>query len=167
MAEENTEMQATVADSSKNTTIKLIIAGIITIIIVAAVSFVVAMYAAKTVAKVEPPKGDGYGVVKSDTLGTTYDAGEYITNLNSKAGDRFIKAKIVFAFQDTKVQDEIANKLPQIQQKINSTLREQTPEFLSQPKAMEKLAETLRKNINSLLVKGNITEVYFTSFVVQ
>lgn len=166
MAEEIAEAQVA-TDKSKSSTIKLIIIGIIVIIIVAAVSFVVAMYAAKSVAKLEAPKGDGYGVVKSESLGTTFDAGEYITNLKANTGDRFIKVKVVFSFEDVKVQEEITNKLPQIQHKINSILRQQTPESLAQPNSMENLATNIRKSVNSLLIKGNITDVYFTNFVVQ
>lgn len=168
MADEITEVQTAEKPSAPNTgMIKLIIAGIAVIILAAGISFAVAMFAAKSVSHDEPAKGDGYGKVKSESLGTTYDAGEFITNLASESGNRFIKVKIVFAFQDAKMQEEIANKAPEIQHTINSTLRQQTPESLAEPKAMEKLADLLKKNINALLVKGNINSVYFTSFVVQ
>jgi flagellar FliL protein len=164
MADENTEVQASEAPPKFNNTIKLIIAGIVVIILAAGMSFVVAMYAAKSVSKAEAPKDDGNGKVKSETIGTTYDAGEYISNLNSEG---MIKLKIVFAFADPKAQEEIANKLPEIQHTINSILRQQKRETLAEPKAMEKLAETLKKSVNSLLVNGSITNVYFTSFLVQ
>lgn len=168
MADENAEVVQTIdrSASSSASTIKLIIAGIVVIILAAGISFGVAMFAASSVKSAEP-KGDGYGKVKSETLGTTYDAGEYITNLADEGGGRFVKVRIVFAFPDAKVQEEIANKAPQIQHTINSTLREQKAENLAQPKSMEKLAEVLKKNVNALLVKGNLTNVYFTSFVVQ
>ncbi len=168
MADESTEVQVVETPAPKNTqTIKLIIAGIAVIILMAGISFAVAMFAAKSFSRVEPAKSDGSGKAKSETIGTTYDAGEFITNLASEGGKAFIKVKIVFAFQDPKVQDEITNKLPEIQHTINTVLRQQSPQTLAEPKAMEKLAELLKKNINTLLVKGNVTSVYFTSFVVQ
>lgn len=166
MSEENIEVQTTHADL-KASNIKLMIIGAVLVVITAVVSFAVALYTAQILSPHEAPKGDGYGVVKSDSLGTTFEAGEFITNLNTDSGDRFIKVKIVFAYEDVKVQEEITNKLPQIQHLINSTLRQQSPQSLSEPKAMEKLAELLKKNINSQLIKGNITNLYFTNFVIQ
>lgn len=168
MADVNAEIQVDGQEEPKKNKgiIKLIIIGTIIVVAVAAISFGVAIYTAKTLSKSEP-KGDGYGVVKSETIGTTMDAGEYITNLNTEAGDRFIKVKIVFAFGEPTVQEEITNKLPEIQHTINSILRQQTPQSLTAKNAMEKLAEMLKERINSLLVKGNITSVYFTSFVIQ
>lgn len=166
MADENTEVQ--VAEKPSNAgTVKLIIAGVVVIILAAGMSFAVAMYAAKTFSSVEAPKGDGYGKVKSETIGTTFDAGEFITNLSNEGGNRFLRVRIVLAFPDIKVQEELSNKLPQIQHTINSTLRQQSAESLGEPKAMEKLAELLKKNVNALLIKGNITNVYFTTFQVQ
>jgi len=168
MAGENADVQgAGVSSASKTGTIKLIIAGIVVIILAAGISFAVAMFAAKSFSAGETAKSDGYGKVKSESLGTTYDVGEFITNLSTEGGNRFIKVKIVLAFQEPKVQDEILNKLPQIQHTINSTLRQQTPESLAEPKAMEKLADLLRKNINAHLIKGNVNSVYFTTFQVQ
>lgn len=125
------------------------------------------MFAAKSFSHTEVQKGDGYGKVKSESLGTTYDAGEYITNLASEDGNRFVKLKVVFAFQDTNVQTELTNKLPELQHTINSTLRQQSPASLSKPNAMEKLATLIKKNVNALLINGNVTDVYFTEFVVQ
>lgn len=166
MADENLELETKQAEP-KASQLKLMIIAAMLITVSAAVAFGVSMYASQAVAPKVDAKGDGYGVVKSETLGTTFDAGEYITNLDTESGDRFIKVKIVFAFNDAKVQEEIDNKLPEIQHTINSTLRQQTPQALSEPKAMEKLAELLMKNINARLIKGNINNLYFTTFVIQ
>ncbi|MHB9093042.1 MAG: flagellar basal body-associated FliL family protein [Eubacteriales bacterium] len=167
MAEENIEVQEVQKKPLNLGMIKIIVAGVAVIILAAGMSFAVAMFAAKTFSKSEPAKGDGFGKVKSESIGTTFDAGEFITNLSSEGGNRFIKVKIVFAFPDPKVQEEIVNKLPEIQHTVNSTLRRQSAESLSEPKAMEKLSDLLKKNVNALLVNGNVTNVYFTSFVVQ
>ncbi|WP_418790235.1 flagellar basal body-associated FliL family protein [Phosphitispora sp. TUW77] len=167
MADTNNEVQNSEDKSSSGSgTIKLIIAGVAILILCAGLSFGVAMYAANSFSN-STPKGDGYGTVKSETIGTTYDAGEFITNLDSSESSRYIKVKIVLAFQEPTVKEEISAKLPQIQHTINSTLRQQNSETLSQPKAMEKLADLLKKNINAYLIKGNVNSVYFTSFVVQ
>ncbi len=168
MADENNEVQKTEEKASSGSgTIRLVIAGVAVLILCAGLSFGVAMYAANTFSKDDTPKGDGYGTVKSETIGTIYDAGEFITNLDTPDNNRYIKVKIVLAFQEPTVQEEIAAKLPQIQHTINSTLRQQSPDSLSQTKAMEKLADLLKKNINTHMVKGNVNSVYFTSFVVQ
>jgi flagellar FliL protein len=167
MAEEANEVQSAETPPKSFGTLKLIIAGVVIIILAAGLSFGVAMFAFKSIAKEEPAKGDGYGKVKSETLGTTFEAGEYITNLANEGGGRFIKIKIVLAFPDPKMVEEIENKIPEIQHNINIVLRAQKAEDLAKPKAMEKLADTLKTNLNGLLLKGNISSVYFTSFVVQ
>ena len=167
MAEEANEVQAAETPAKSSGTLKLIIAGVVIIILCAGISFGVAMFAFKSIVKEEPAKGDGYGKVKSETLGTTFDAGEYITNLANEGGGRFIEVKIVLAFPEPKMAEEITNKLPEIQHNINIVLRAQKAEDLAKPKAMEKLADALKNSINSLLLKGNISSVYFTSFVVQ
>ncbi len=165
--DENTETRLVGKITKSFGSVKLIIAGLVVVILAAGIAFGVAMLAVKSVSHGETAKGDGNGKGKSETIGLTYDAGEYITNLDSKSGKAFIKINIVLAFQEEKVQEEITNKIPEIKHTINSLLRQQTPEFLAEPRAMEKLAELLKKSINTLLVKGNVTNVYFTSFVVQ
>ena len=169
MADENTEVQEGEAPkSSSGGTMKLIIAGVAVIILAAGIAFGVAMLVLKSVpVGGTAPKGETGGKAKSESLGTTFDAGEFITNLAAEGGNRFVKVNIVFSFQDTKVQEEIDNKLPGIKNAIISILRQQTPDSLAEPKGMDKLADSLKKSVNALLVKGNITNVYFTTFQVQ
>jgi len=167
MAEEANELQAVETKPKSFGTLKLVIAGVVILVLAVGISFGVAMFAFKSIAKEEPAKGDGYGQVKSESLGFTFDAGEYITNLANEGTSRFIKVKIVLAFPSAEMAEEIENKTPEIQHTINIALRAQKAEDLAKPKAMEKLADTLKNNINKLLLKGNISSVYFTSFVVQ
>ncbi|MDT3699252.1 MAG: flagellar basal body-associated FliL family protein [Thermincola sp.] len=167
MVEETNAAEGVEKQPKSTSTLKLIIAGVVIIILAAGISFGVAMLAFKTLDKGEPAKGDGFGKVKSATLGTTFDAGEYITNLANEGGSRFIKVKVVLAFPDPKMSEEIQNKTPEIQHTINIVLRGHKAEDLAKPKAMENLADSLKKEINGLLLNGNISSVYFTSFVVQ
>lgn len=165
MAEEELQEEQQLEKKSGNAadTIKLIIAGIVVIIIAAGISFAVAKMAASSAPP--PPTYNANAKIKTETIGTTFDAGEYITNLSG--GSSYIKLRVVFAFTNPDVELEINNKLPVVQHTINKVLREQTVENLSEPKGMEKLSETLKKSINELLVKGNVDSVYFTNFVVQ
>lgn len=169
MADENTEVQEGEAPKSSNGgTMKLIIAGVAVIILAAGIAFGVAMLVLKSVpVGGTAGKGETGGKAKSETLGTTFDAGEFVTNLAAEGGNRFVKVNIVFSFQDTKVQTEIEDKLPEIKNAIISILRQQTPESLAELNGMGKLADSLKKSVNALLVKGNITNVYFTTFQVQ
>ncbi|KNZ70877.1 flagellar basal body-associated protein FliL [Thermincola ferriacetica] len=165
MAEEDLkEEQEPQGKNSSAGTIKLIIAGIAIIILAAGISFAVARFAAVSA----PQHGSTYNTnakIKTDNIGTTFDAGEYLTNL--AGGSRYIKVKIVFSFANKELETEITNKLPAIQNTINKVLREQSADALNEPKSMDKLADRLKKNINELLVTGNIDEIYFTYFVIQ
>jgi flagellar FliL protein len=167
MADEVVNEEAVKEPKVSSNTIKMIIAGIVMIILAAGISFGVATFAMKTAA---PPaaKGEGYGTVKTEKLAATYDVGEFITNIKDKnAASRYLKLRIVLELPDKKVEEEIVNKLPQVQHTINSVLRSQSVENLMADNATEKLAEMLKKRINELLIKGNVNNVYFTSFVVQ
>ena len=148
-------------------TIKLIIAGVVLIILAAGISFGVATFAMKNVAQPQE-KGDGYGKVKTEKLEATFDAGEFITNIKDKSSsNRFLKLRIVLELPDKNVEEEIKNKIPQVQSVIITELRSQSVEQLMADNATVKLSEELKKRINELLLKGNINNVYFTSFLVQ
>ncbi len=163
--EELQEEQESKSKGSGANNIKLIIGGIVIIILATGISFGVAKYAASSVPQ-QPAKGySGESKMKTETIGTVFDAGEYTTNL--AGGTNFIKVKVALAFENKEMEVEVENKLPVIQHTINQTLREQTKESLNDPKGMERLAEKLKKNINELMVSGNIESVYFTYFVVQ
>ncbi len=160
------ESQETKSKVNPNT-IKLIIAGVVMIILAAGISFAVATFAMKSTAP-QAEKGDGYGKVKTEKLEVTYDVGEFITNIKDKnAASRFLKIRIVLDLPGKEVEEEIINKLPQVQHTINTELRAQSVENLMADNATTKLSVDLTKRINELLIKGNVNSVYFTSFVVQ
>ncbi|MFZ5640288.1 MAG: flagellar basal body-associated FliL family protein [Bacillota bacterium] len=167
MADEVVNEEAGKEPKVNPNTIKMIIAGVVMIILAAGISFGVATFAMKTAA---PPaeKGEGYGKTKTEKLEATLDIGEFITNVKDKnAASRYVKIRIVLDLPSKVVEEEVNNKLPQVQHTINTVLRSQSVENLMADNATEKLAETLKKRINELLLKGNVNNVYFTSFVVQ
>lgn len=163
------EGKATKAKVNPNT-VKLIIAGVVLIILMGGVSFGVAYLAmSKMAPKATDVKGGGYEKgIKTEKLEATLDIGEFITNIKDKnAATRYLKIRIVLDLPGKEVEDEVNNKLPQVQHTINSVLRAQSVENLMADNATEKLSELLKNRINELLLKGNINNVYFTSFVVQ
>lgn len=165
MAGSNKDVQSQAVIPAKAGALKLIIAGVIVVVLAAGISFAVAMFASKSFSGDAAAKESSKEEI--ETIGATVEVGEFVTNLSSETGNRFIKTTIVIALKEEKVPEELARKKPQIQHVINSTLRQQSPEILGEPRGMETLAELLKKNINSLLAEAHVSHIFFTSFVVQ
>lgn len=150
-------------------TVKLIIAGVILILAMGAISFGVAYLAMTKMAPKVEEKGDGVSKgVKTEKIEASLELGEFITNIKDSSGSsRFIKIQVVLDLPSKEVEEEVNNKLPQVRHTINSVLRAQTVENLMADNAMDKLSDLLKRKINELLLKGNINGVYLTNFVVQ
>lgn len=165
MAGPNKDVPSQAVNPAKSGALKFIIAGIVVVVLMAGISYAVATFALKSFSKDAVTKENDKA--ESETIGAILDVGEFVTNLSSEVGNRFIKTTVVIALKEEEVPEELDKKKPLIQHVINSTLRQQSPEGLGEPRAMETLAELLKKNINSLLVEAHVNNIFFTSFVVQ
>lgn len=108
-------------------------------------------------------KGAEYtGIFYSD-----FDA--FITVLAPSEDYKFTYLKFVpkFEMSNEKSLSEIAEKLPLIEDKINSVMTDLEWESVKGEKGRERQAEKLQKKLNEILETGEIVNVYFTTFVVQ
>jgi flagellar FliL protein len=100
-------------------------------------------------------------------MGPIYPLDKFIVNLVSANADRYLKCKIDLELSNAKVQKEIDKKLPAIRDMIIQILSSKTVEEIQTARGKEKLKEEIKRKINSILTTGEVTNVYFTEFVIQ
>lgn len=101
-------------------------------------------------------------------IGPTYSAGEFIVNLNTPSNQiRFIRSEIVLELNDKGALAELEKRHPQVRDRIISLLRTRTMESLNKPDGIEVLRFEIIQNINDLLAKGRVLDVYFIDLVIQ
>lgn len=101
-------------------------------------------------------------------MGPTYAVGEFILNLASTSNQqRFIRTEIVLETSDKKVVAELEKRQPQVRDLIITLIRSRTAEKLNNETGMELLRFEIMKNVNELVSKGEVTDVYFIDLIIQ
>lgn len=97
-------------------------------------------------------------------LGPVFETQEFTVNVSSSTS-RYIKAKFALELSAEKVRDELQKKLPMLEDTIIMVLSKQTLEVLSKVEGKEALKESLLKEINAFLDKGQVTKIYFKNLI--
>lgn len=155
-------------EPKSNNMIKTVaIVGILVVLMATGIAFGVAKLVLSTTAK---PGGatENKEASKVAKLGANYEAGEFLSNINSDGGGlRFAKVKIVLELSNEKVKEELDNKKPKVDDTIISILRNKSFEELRQADATDKLKTELKEKINTFLAEGRVENVFFTYFITQ
>lgn len=105
---------------------------------------------------------------KEEVVGSSLDAGEFITNLADKDDVRFIKVKVVLELNETKIDNEkMKEKEGAIRDTILSILRKKTSDEVQGSEGLSKLRGEIKDALNKKVFGGKLMNVYFTDFVVQ
>ncbi|MFW6380953.1 MAG: flagellar basal body-associated FliL family protein [Bacillota bacterium] len=148
-------------EESGGRSVKLFIAlGILMIIIAAATSYGFMTYYAPG------QETNGNGGENSKKIGHTYDLGEFVVNLSETSGRQFIKASVVVEVSQKDLVEELDQRSPQVRDIIISILRDQEIEDIEEPGATT-IKNMIKTELNRVLNKGEITDVWFTQLVVQ
>lgn len=100
------------------------------------------------------------------TIGPTYSLGDFVVNLTAGRGYQYIQASIVVEVSTENVIEELEKRSPQIRDCIIAILRDQTVTDIEEPDA-QTIKNRIMASLNSLLLTGQITQVWFTQLVVQ
>lgn len=112
--------------------------------------------------------GGTYATKEVVEMGPVFDAGEFLLNLNATTNQpRFIRTEIVLEASDKKVVTELEKRKPQVRDYIISLIRSRTFEQLRDAAGMELLRLEMMRDINSLISKGEVTNVYFVDLIIQ
>lgn len=91
----------------------------------------------------------------------------FIVNLADAQGQRYLKAVIQFEVDNPATDGEISGKLPQIRDEILMILSNKTFDDIATVAGKRMLKREISSAVNKYLASGQVTQVYFTEFVVQ
>ena len=101
------------------------------------------------------------------TIGPMYPMTQFVVNLLSESGNRYLKVALDLELSDIKLQPEMDHKKSLIRDIIIRTFSSKTFEEISTLKGKDKLKDEVLDKINENLSDGQVKNIYFTDFVVQ
>ncbi|BCX79493.1 flagellar basal body-associated protein FliL [Campylobacter sp. 19-13652] len=165
--------------SNKSLLLIVIIAIFVLLIIVGAIVFVLlgsdpapdevtksSEVAAKQVSKPAQPQ-QGRRSVDYLNMGPMYPLDQFIVNLLSENGSRFLKTKIDLEQSNEELAAELDKKKALLRDIIIRTLSSKTYEEVSTAKGKDRLKDEIVNRLNEVLSDGYIKNIFFTDFVVQ
>jgi len=105
--------------------------------------------------------------MESLTVGPMYPLDNFIVNLLSDSGRRFLKTQINLEMDTEDLAAELDSKVPVIRDIIIRVLTSKTLEEISTAKGKDKLKDALVNQLNMRLQDGEVNNLYFTEFVIQ
>ncbi len=100
-------------------------------------------------------------------IGPIYPLDQFIVNLLSSNGERFLKIKMDLELSGPELTAELDKKKPMIRDIIIRTLSSKTFQEISTNRGKEKLKDELVEKINNVLTDGYIKNIFLIEFVVQ
>lgn len=100
-------------------------------------------------------------------VGSIYQLDQFIVNLLTQSGRRYLKTTIGLEMTKPELQNELNLKRAPIRDTIVEILSSKSLEEVSTTRGKEKLKEEIVQRINEFLVDGKIRNVFFIDFVIQ
>ncbi|HVN70564.1 MAG TPA: flagellar basal body-associated FliL family protein [Desulfomonilia bacterium] len=108
--------------------------------------------------------GEGEG---SGSSGPLKQLDPFIVNLSDAQGQRYLKAVMQLEVDNPTVEGEIQSKLPQIRDEILMILSSKSFDDVSTSAGKRMVKREIVSAVNKYITSGQVTQVYFTEFVVQ
>lgn len=90
---------------------------------------------------------------------------EFTVNLKSEG--QYLETEMYLQADNDKVKDEISKKMPEIRDGINSILMSKTMNDILSSDGKDQLKVEIKDSLNKNLTSGAVTNVHFTSFLMQ
>lgn len=100
-------------------------------------------------------------------IGPIFSLDTFIVNLADPGGNRYLRVTMDLELDNEKLQKEVIKRLPQIKNQVLMILPTRCFEDISTTQGKIDLRNELINQINSLLSRGYISNIYFKEFVVQ
>ncbi len=100
-------------------------------------------------------------------IGAMYPLEQFVVNLYSESGSRYLKTVINFELADEELAAELDAKSPLIRDIIIKALSAKTYEEISTIKGKENLKDEIVLSINEVVSDGKVNNLFFTDFVIQ
>jgi len=100
-------------------------------------------------------------------LGPIFQLETFIVNLADKGGNRYLRVTMDLELGNSKLEDELNKRLPQVRDGILMILPTKRYEDINSAEGKTMLRGEMLERINGVLARGQITNIYFKEFVVQ
>ncbi|MFP4487372.1 MAG: flagellar basal body-associated protein FliL [Campylobacterales bacterium] len=101
------------------------------------------------------------------TVGPMYPLDQFIVNLMTQGGKRYLKVTITLELSDNAMVSEIEKKHAVLRDILIGAMSSKTVEEISTSRGKNKLKEELIARVNEVLTDGYIKNMFFTDFVIQ
>jgi flagellar FliL protein len=92
---------------------------------------------------------------------------EFVVNVAGTGANRYLRVSISIEVNDLLAQQEISKRGTQLRDTIIQTLGAKKMEQLDNVSSREELKREILNKINDMLQNRNVTDIYFTDFVIQ
>jgi len=96
-----------------------------------------------------------------------YSMGAIIVNLADQGVQRYLKVQVAVELDNPKLEEEIKKREPQIKDIVISVLSSKTVSDINTPQGKIALKQEIIKRANMVLTEGEITELFFSEFIIQ
>lgn len=104
---------------------------------------------------------------EENVIGPLYSLDTMIVNLADRGGKRYLRVTMALELSDPEAMTTIESRLPQVRDAILMILPTKKYEDVSTTEGKIVLRKQVMEKINTLMTKGQVTNLYFTEFVVQ
>lgn len=112
--------------------------------------------------------GDTSEAANREGPAVVLDLDTIIVNLADPGGNRYLKAGIVFQYpKNDRLTGELKEKNHEIVDKVITILRNKTVDQIQPVNKVEELKVELINSVNEHLENGEITQLYFTEYIIQ
>ena len=101
------------------------------------------------------------------SIGPIFSLDTFIVNLADAGGNRYLRVTMDLELDNEKLQEELSKRLPQIKDQILMILPTRRFEDISTTQGKIDLRTELIEQINRILSRGQVSNIYFKEFVVQ
>jgi len=136
----------------------LVLVFMLFLVVTVGIAYMVAVKVVMNKNKAENPKNSTV-----EERGVLVSGGEFTTNLKDKG---IIKITLEYEVENEKVREEVEDKKSIIKDKVISVLRGQKYDEVNGYTGMENLRSSIKQELNKILQKGKLIEVYITDIIV-
>lgn len=104
---------------------------------------------------------------EAGSLGPLMEMDAFVVNIADGNRTRFLKVGITLEMTDYESKDEIDHRMPQIRDTIITQASSKEYREVRDMQGKKQLRLEIQREINSILARGEVEQVFFTEFVIQ
>jgi len=107
------------------------------------------------------------GEEEGGMIGPMYSLDSFVVNLAEEGNNRYLRVTMELELDNETLKTEIAQRLPQIRNAILMILPSKMAADINTVDGKVALRDQVMDEINNFLTTGEVTNIYFTEFVIQ